>query len=204
VLCQLCKQKKLIPFFDLAYQGFGAGLDEDVAAIRLFLEQGLEMLIAVSNAKNFSLYAERVGSLFIVSDSKETREKITSRVKQMIRVNYSNPPMHGAKIIAHILGTSQLRKQWEAELTQMRERIVGVRQLLSESLKKKVTTIDFSQIDKGTGMFTFTGLNPSQVEQMREEYGIYMPNDGRINVCGLDHNLAFVVDAIAAIAKGKK
>jgi aspartate/tyrosine/aromatic aminotransferase len=203
-VCQLCKQKKLLPFFDLAYQGFGTGLDEDVAAIRLFLENGLEMLVAVSNAKNFSLYAERVGGLFIVSDSGATSEKITSRVKQMIRVNYSNPPMHGAKIIAHILGTTSLRKQWETELDQMRERIVGMRQLLSKSLQKKTTPIDFSQIDKGKGMFTFTGLNPSQVDRMREEYGIYMPRDGRINVCGLDHNLGLVVDAIATVAQGGK
>lgn len=194
-LCTVFKAKRLIPFFDFAYHGLGLGLEEDAKSIRRFLNSGMEMLVAVSNAKNFSLYGERIGTLFIVSDSKKIAENITSRVKQMIRVNYSNPPMHGAKIAAHILSTPALRTEWEVEISEMRARILSMRLLLAGGLGLK-----FSYIEKGMGMFSFTGLDPSQVEKLRVEYGIYMPSDGRINVCGLNRtNLGFVTDSISKV-----
>ncbi len=199
-LYQLFKTKQLIPFFDFAYQGFGNGLEEDAAAIRYFLGSGLEFLVAVSNAKNFSLYGERAGCLFIVSQSAKIAEKITSRVKQMIRTNYSNPPMHGAKIVAHILNTPPLAKEWEKELTQMRLRILAMRELLVLKLKSTSKNIDFSHLKEGRGMFGFTGLKAAQVEKIISEYGIYMPSDGRINVCGLNHdNIDAVVSAMVAV-----
>ena len=199
-LCDLFKAKKLIPFFDFAYQGFGRGLDEDAEAVRYFLKNGVEMLVAVSNAKNFSAYGERAGCLFIVSESPKIAQHIVSRVKQMIRTTYSNPPMHGAKVIAHILTTSSLRKKWEEEVSHMRERINRVRLNLYERLAAKGKGESFSQLARGRGMFAFTGLSKTQVERMIAEYGIYMTSDGRINVCGLNQsNIDYVVDAIVAM-----
>ncbi len=194
------KRKKLIPFFDSAYLGLGAGLEEDAWAIRYFLDQGMEMLIAVSNAKNLSLYGERVGSLFIVSSSWQIAEHITSRVKQMIRVNYSNPPMHGAKIAAHILSDPLLRKRWEKELAEMRDHINEMRMLFAQKLKERSQKVDFSHLAKGKGMFGFTDLSAEQVVRLTQEHAIYLPADGRINVCGLNHtNIDYVVDAIVEV-----
>jgi aspartate/tyrosine/aromatic aminotransferase len=200
ILRALFKEKKLIPFFDFAYQGLGRGLEEDAGVIRHFVNSGLEMLIAVSNAKNLSLYGERVGCLLIVSQAPKIAEHIRSRVKQMIRTNYSNPPMHGAKIAAHLLGTSSLRQKWEAELTEMRERINTMRLELNEQLAIKSKGVDFNHLKQGRGMFGFTGLTKPQVERLTAEYAIYMPSDGRINVCGLNqNNLDYVTDAIVAV-----
>jgi len=193
VLSELFRTNHLIPFFDFAYQGFGVGLEEDAEPIRLFAKEGLEMLVAVSNAKNFSLYAERVGSLFIAAESTQSAQRIVSRVKQMIRTNYSNPPMHGAHVASHILSTPPLRKQWEGELMQMRERINAMRALLVQRLGAAA----FGHLGDGRGMFGFLGLNKSQVERLTAEYGIYMPSDGRINVCGLNRqNIDPVAEAI--------
>ncbi len=203
-LCDLFKAKRLIPFFDFAYQGLGRGLEEDAEAIRHFFSKGMEMLVAVSNAKNLSLYGERVGCLFIVSESAKIAEHITSRVKQMIRTNYSNPPMHGAKIAAHIFSNPMLRRMWEAELDEMRQRILAMRLLLSQKLVAKSEIVDFSHVQRGNGMFGYTGLNKLQVERITAEYGIYMPSDGRINVCGLiNSNIDYVVDAVIAVTQGK-
>jgi aspartate aminotransferase len=199
-LAGLFKAKKFIPFFDFAYQGFGRGIEEDAEAIRHFVKNGLEILIAASNAKNLSIYGERVGCLFIVSQTAKIAEHIISRVKQMIRTNYSNPPIHGAKVVGHILGTSSLRRKWEAELKEMRERINAMRLELHDRLAAKSTAVDFGHLKRGRGMFGFTGLTKLQVERLTAEYAIYMPNDGRINVCGLNqNNLDYIVDAIVAV-----
>lgn len=200
ILCSLFKEKKLIAFFDFAYQGFGIGLDEDAGAVRLFMENGLEMLIAVSNAKNLSLYGERAGCLYIVSESAKVAEHITSRVKQMIRVNYSNPPIHGAKVAGYILSTLSLRKMWENELKEMRERINLMRIELNDRLFAKSKIVDFSHLKRGRGMFGFTGLTKAHVDRLIAEFAIYMPSDGRINVCGLNQeNLDYVVDSIVVV-----
>lgn len=202
MLSELFKSKKLIPFFDFAYQGFGQGLDEDAEAVRYFLQNGHEMLVAVSNAKNFSVYGERVGSLFIVSQTPKIAEHIRSRVKQFVRTNYSNPPMHGAKIIAHILSTPSLRQRWEEEILEMKDRIYQMRLALYDRLAAKGKGDAFSHLPLGRGMFVFTGLGKPQVERMISEFGIYMTNDGRINVCGLSpKNLDYVVDAIVKVTK---
>jgi aspartate/tyrosine/aromatic aminotransferase len=201
-LCAIFKAKKLIAFFDFAYQGLGCGIEEDAEAIRLFIKNGLEMLIAVSNAKNFAIYGERVGCLFIVTESAKIAEHISSRVKQMIRVNYSNPPMHGEKVVSYILNTPSLHQKWESEIKEMRERIHMMRLELTERLTAKSKGVDFSHLKRGKGMFCYTGLTKAQVDRMIEEYAIYMPSDGRINVCGLNqNNLDYVVNAIVAVAQ---
>jgi aspartate aminotransferase len=202
-LCAIFREKRLIPFFDFAYQGFGCGVEEDAEAIRLFFSSHQEMLVAVSNAKNLSLYGERVGCLFIASSSAKTAEHISSRVKQIVRTNYSNPPMHGAKVAAYIFNQPSLRGLWQEELDTMRKRILKMRKLFTRKLSDKATKVDFSHIDKGSGMFGFTGLNKLEVDKIRVEYGIYMPSDGRINVCGLNmDNIDSVVDAIIAVTEG--
>ncbi len=200
-LCALFKAKQLIAFFDFAYQGFACGIEEDAEAIRHFMKNGLEMLIAVSNAKNFAIYGERVGCLFIVTETARIAEHVSSRVKQMIRVNYSNPPLHGAKMVACVLSTSSLRQQWESEVKEMRERISTLRLALAERLAGKSRDVDYSYLRRGRGMFCYTGLTKAQVDRMMKEYAIYMPSDGRINVCGLNQkNLDDVVNAIATVS----
>lgn len=201
LLCDLFKEKKLLAFFDFAYQGFGRGLDEDAEALRYFLKSGNEMLIAVSNSKNFSVYGERVGCLFVIAASVKVAEHIHSRVKQIIRTTYSNPPLHGASIVAQILSSSSLRQKWERELNEMRERINKTRLRLHQGLAAKGKAEAFHQLTRGRGMFGYTGLSSAQVERMRTEYGIYMTSDGRINVCGLNEdNMSYVVDALTAVS----
>jgi aspartate/tyrosine/aromatic aminotransferase len=199
-LGDLFQRKKLVPFFDLAYQGLGRSLDDDAEAIRYFLCQGIEMLIAVSNAKNFALYGERAGCLFIVSQSQSIAEHILSRVKQVIRTTYSNPPMHGAKIVAQILSVPSLRKAWEQELQEMRERIIQTREGLFQSLAEQGKVHEFEHLTRGRGMFCFTGLKKEQVERMISDHGIYMTMDGRINVCGLNQsNMNDFVQALVSV-----
>ncbi len=199
-ICQLFKTKKLIAFFDLAYQGLGKSLEEDVSAIRLFLKEGLEILVAVSSAKNFSLYGERVGSLFIVSKTDAIANDIRSRLKQIIRTNYSNPPLHGEKIVTHILSTPALKTEWEKELTTIRERINRLRYNLYQELASRGKGELFAHLVKGNGMFGYTGLNPHQVQQLLNEFAIYMTTDGRINISGLNpNNFQYVVNAINTV-----
>ena len=202
-LILLLKERQLIPFFDFAYQGFGCGIQKDAEVIRYCAQIGQEMLVAVSNAKNLSLYGERVGCLFVVAESAKIAEHITSRIKQIIRTDYSNPPMHGAEVVACVLGTPSLRCQWEAELKEMRERINRMRLELSERLSQRCPTVDFIFLKNGKGMFGFSSLSRTGVERLIAEYGIYMSADGRINVCGLnEHNIDYVVDAIATVGYG--
>jgi aspartate/tyrosine/aromatic aminotransferase len=199
-LAEVMRRKKLIPFFDFAYQGLGKGVAEDANAVRYFAENGFEMFVAFSSAKNFSLYGERVGALFILTENSKTAEHITSRVKQMIRTNYSNPPKHGAAIVSHILCTPSLKEQWIDELNQMRTRIIHMRKELSQRLIKQSKTIDFRHLKSGFGMFCYLGLEGAQVERLVQEYGIHMPRDGRVNMCGLNqNNIDYVVDSILKV-----
>jgi aromatic-amino-acid transaminase len=184
----------------LAYQGLGRNLDEDAEAIRCFMTNGIEMLIAVSNAKNFGLYGERTGCLYIVSETPKIAQHITSFVKLIIRTMYSTPPMHGAKIAAHILSTPSLREKWLKELQEMKSRIDQARLDLFERLAAKGKAKAFEQLTRGRGMFGYTGLSSEQVERMIAEYGIYMVSDGRVNVCGLNEsNIDYVADAILSV-----
>ncbi len=199
-LAELCVKKQLLPFFDCAYQGLGKGLDHDAASIRIFAKKQIEMLVAVSQSKNFSLYGERVGALYIAAQSSQAATHVASRVKQLIRAYYSNPPMHGAKIVARILQDPSLKVLWEQELEGMRKRIQAMRECFVEALAHHACNRDLSYMKLGSGMFCFTGLTQLQVERARQEFGIYMTSDGRMNLCGLNSgNLEYVVRSLAVI-----
>eukprot|EP00252_Welwitschia_mirabilis_P018652 TRINITY_DN414_c0_g1_i2.p1 TRINITY_DN414_c0_g1~~TRINITY_DN414_c0_g1_i2.p1 ORF type:complete len:435 (-),score=61.04 TRINITY_DN414_c0_g1_i2:525-1829(-) len=176
---QLVRRKGILPFFDSAYQGFASGnLDEDAYSVRLFVADGGECLIAQSYAKNMGLYGERVGALSIVCNSSDAASKVESQLKLVIRPMYSNPPIHGASIVATILSDRNLYEQWTVELKGMADRIIRMRHQLYDALKARGTPGDWSHIIKQIGMFTFSGLNKEQVAFMTAQYHIYMTSDG--------------------------
>lgn len=193
----LIKKRKVIPFFDIAYQGFGVGLDEDALAVRLFYEEGHEMLVAYSFSKNFGLYGERVGVLGIISADSKYIPQIRGQVNSKIRANYSNPPIHGAHTILTILQSRELTDEWKLELEGMRRRIQKMRQLLYEALQTYHLKQDVSWLQKEQGLFSFFNLTSSGVLELRKEKGIYMPGNGRINNAGLnEENVSFVAEAL--------
>ncbi len=197
---QIAKAKKLVAFLDIAYQGFADGLTEDAIAVQLFAESGLPFLVASSFSKSFSLYGERVGALTIVTDSADETARVLSQVKRVIRSNYSNPPTHGGALVAAVLASPELRKQWEDELGQMRVRIREMRKLMVEKLKAKIPNKDFSFILAQRGMFSYTGLSASQVERLQSEFGVYAVSTGRICMAALNtQNIDYVVESIAAV-----
>ncbi|TVT79099.1 amino acid aminotransferase [Pseudomonas sp. H3(2019)] len=194
------KAKNHVPFLDMAYQGFGDGIDEDAAAVRLFAESGLNFFVSSSFSKSFSLYGERVGALSIVSESKEESARVLSQVKRVIRTNYSNPPTHGAAIVAAVLNSPELRAQWEQELAEMRLRIRGMRQQMVDLLAKNAPHQDFSFVGRQRGMFSYSGLTVEQVTRLRNEFGIYALDTGRICVATLNQsNIDVVTKAIAQV-----
>ncbi len=194
------KAKGHVPFLDMAYQGFGDGIDEDAAAVRLFAESGLTFFVSSSFSKSFSLYGERVGALSIISESKEESARVLSQVKRVIRTNYSNPPTHGASIVAAVLNSPQLRAQWEAELAEMRLRIRGMRTQMVDLLAEKAPGRDFSFVGRQRGMFSYSGLTTEQVHRLRNEFGIYALDTGRICVAALNQsNIKAVTDAIVQV-----
>jgi aromatic-amino-acid transaminase len=190
----------LVPFLDMAYQGFGDGIQEDAAAVRLFAESGLSFFVSSSFSKSFSLYGERVGALSIVTQSADESRRVLSQVKRVIRTNYSNPPTHGAMIVANVLGNPELRAQWEAELGEMRERIRGMREQMVAGLAAQAPGHDFSFVARQRGMFSYSGLTVEQVGRLRNEFGIYALDTGRICVAALNQgNIDEVIDAIVAV-----
>ena len=194
------KAKGLIPFLDMAYQGFGDGIDEDAAAVRLFAESGLSFFVSSSFSKSFSLYGERVGALSIITESQEESARVLSQVKRVIRTNYSNPPTHGATIAAAVLNSPELRAMWEEELAEMRLRIRGMRLQMVELLSKKAPGHDFSFVARQRGMFSYSGLTVEQVTRLRTEFGIYALDTGRICVASLNQrNIEAVTDAIVQV-----
>ncbi len=194
------KAQGLLPVFDFAYQGFGHGIDEDAMAVRHFLADGHQMLLANSYSKNFGLYGERAGGFYVVTPDRAAAERVKSQVMRIIRANYSNPPLHGARIIAAVLASDTLRQEWEVELAAMRERISGMRKALAEGLNAGGSSVDFSFMYRQNGMFSYSGLSKAAVDQLREEYAIYMPTNGRLNVAGLSpKNLDYVVEAILVV-----
>lgn len=194
------KAKGHVPFLDMAYQGFGDGIDEDAAAVRLFAESGLTFFVSSSFSKSFSLYGERVGALSIVSESKEESARVLSQVKRVIRTNYSNPPTHGASIVTAVLNSPELRTQWEEELAEMRLRIRGMRIQMVDLLAQKAPQRDFSFVGRQRGMFSYSGLTVEQVTRLRSEFGIYALDTGRICVAALNQsNIDVVTKAIVAV-----
>lgn len=201
-LSALIKKQKIIPFFDFAYQGFDKGVEEDAFPIRLFAQEGHEMLVASSCSKNFGLYGERVGLLSILCEHKGSIHTIGSQVKQLIRTSYSNPPRHGAQIVSTILTSPDLKKAWLDDLTNVRSRVKEMRHAFSLQLQIKDEVCDWRIIDKQKGLFTIFGLTHDQVARLNKEFAIYMPNNGRINIAGLNqHNIGYVVDAIYAVTR---
>lgn len=199
-IAQIAQKNNLVPFFDIAYQGFGDGLEEDAAIIRMFAEMDMTMFISSSFSKSFSLYGERVGALTLVLSSAEENARVLSQLKRVIRTNYSNPPTHGAQIVAEILNTPELYNLWEQELAEMRERIRTMRSALIQKLKEQGVQKDFSFIQQQRGMFSYSGLSSEQVDRLRDEHAIYAVNTGRICIAALNQgNIDYVARAIAAV-----
>lgn len=189
-----------LPLFDFAYQGFARGLEEDAEGLRIFAASHQELIVASSYSKNFGLYNERVGAFTLVASEAAIADTAFSQVKATIRANYSNPPAHGAAVVATILGNAALRAIWEQELTEMRQRIQRMRQLFVNTLAEKGAQDDFSFIISQNGMFSFSGLTKDQVIRLREEFGVYAVNSGRVNVAGMTpDNMAPLCEAIVAV-----
>ena len=196
----LCKSRGLVPFLDMAYQGFGQGIAEDGAAVAKFVAAGIDCFVATSFSKSFSLYGERVGALSVVCESADEAARVLSQLKIVIRTNYSNPPIHGAQIVATVLATPSLRAMWEDELAGMRMRIQAMRTALVERLAAAGVQQDMGFIARQQGMFSYSGLNVQQMQRLRSEFGIYGIDSGRICVAALNsHNLGAVVTAIAKV-----
>jgi aromatic-amino-acid transaminase len=193
-------ERGLVPFLDMAYQGFGTGISEDGAAVQRFVEAGLDFFVATSFSKSFSLYGERVGALSVVCASRDDAARVLSQLKIVIRANYSTPPTHGAKVVAAVLTTPELRTLWEDELAGMRLRIRNMRAALTESLRSEGVSGDLSYIQRQCGMFSYSGLSAPRMQQLRSEFGVYGLDSGRICVAALNEgNLAQVAGAIAKV-----
>ncbi|TAM86239.1 MAG: aspartate/tyrosine/aromatic aminotransferase [Candidimonas sp.] len=199
-VAQIVKARGLVPFLDIAYQGFGEGLEEDAAAVRLFASLDFTMLISSSFSKSLSLYGERVGALTIVASSKDAGTRVLSQIKHVIRTNYSTPPTHGGRLVTNVLNTPDLRTLWESELTGMRNRIRDMRRQLVEKLRAHGVKQDFSFVLAQRGMFSYSGLTRDQVERLRAEFGIYALASGRVCVAALNtHNIDYVAKSIAQV-----
>lgn len=199
-LAELSVAKGWLPLFDFAYQGFAKGLEEDAQGLRIFAAKHQELIVCSSYSKNFGLYNERVGACTIVAASSDVADIAFSQVKAVIRANYSNPPAHGASVVATILSNAALRAIWEQELTDMRQRIHRMRQLFVNTLQEKGAKQDFSFIINQNGMFSFSGLTKEQVLRLRNEFAVYAVNSGRVNVAGMTpDNMAPLCEAIVAV-----
>ncbi|NRO97686.1 aminotransferase class I/II-fold pyridoxal phosphate-dependent enzyme [Paraburkholderia sp. NMBU_R16] len=199
---EVVKARGLVPFLDIAYQGFGDGIQEDAFAVRLFADAELNAFVSSSFSKSFSLYGERVGALSVIATGKDEAARVLSQLKRVIRTNYSNPPTHGGSIVASVLATPALRATWETELGEMRDRIRAMRTGLVERLKAAGVARDFGFVNAQRGMFSYSGLNAAQVDRLRDEFGIYAVGTGRICVAALNmRNIDTVANAIAHVLK---
>ncbi|MFM7502494.1 MAG: amino acid aminotransferase [Betaproteobacteria bacterium] len=193
-------QQQLIPFLDMAYQGFAEGIAEDAIALNLLASSGQSFFVSSSFSKSFSLYGERIGALSVVTQDKDETARVVSQVKRVIRTNYSSPPTHGAAVVAAVLSTPGLRQIWEGELGQMRERIREMRRGFVDGLKALGVQRDFSFVIQQRGMFSYSGLSSAQVDRLREEFGIYAVSSGRICLAALNtRNLGSVCEAVAKV-----
>lgn len=199
-VAKLFKERNLIPFLDMAYQGFSKGILEDAAAIHIFAEQDIPVFIATSFSKSFSLYSERIGALTVITSDQEEQERITSQLKTMVRAIYSSPPSYGAELVHYVLADDELRAQWEVELGEMRERIKSMRSKFVELLNSKQDKVDFSFINDQAGMFSYSGLSADQVEKLKKDYAIYTVDTGRICIAALnDQNIELAADAVVNV-----
>ena len=197
---EVLKARDLIPFLDIAYQGFGAGMEEDAYAIRAIADAGLPALVSNSFSKIFSLYGERVGGLSIICEDNETALRVLGQLKATVRRNYSSPPNFGAQIVAAVLGDAELKANWLAEVEGMRTRILDMRQALVNVLKEEMPNGNFDYLLKQRGMFSYTGLSAAQVDRLRDEFGVYLIASGRMCAAGLNsRNVQRVAKAFAAV-----
>lgn len=201
-LLQMLKAKKLIPFFDNAYQGFGSSIEDDAYPLKYCLENEIEMLIATSCSKNFGLYGERVGALIFVLNRPELLKPVASQLKQEVRSIYSNPAIHGARIITEILNDPELTRMWREDLVDMRDRIAETRRNLAAGLIAVTADSSYLHLEQERGFFSLLGISQKQVMHLREAFGIYMPSNGRINIAGITpQNISWVIEAFASLSK---
>lgn len=201
-VADLFASSDLVPFIDFAYQGFGEGLESDAYGVRAFAQREIPCLIASSFSKSFSLYRERVGALTFLTTDKEEASRVLSQVKRVIRTNYSNPPSHGAQVVATVLSDPALRARWEEELAEMRNRIHTMRTLFVQTLRDKGVKEDFSFIERQQGMFSFAGLPVETVRCLRSDYSLYIVDSSRICVAAMNEkNIGYICDAIAEVLK---
>ncbi|HXX11386.1 MAG TPA: amino acid aminotransferase [Burkholderiales bacterium] len=194
--------RELVPFLDIAYQGFADGIDADAGVVRRFVEAGMPVFVSNSFSKSFSLYGERIGALTVVAQSSEEAARVLSQLKRMVRTNYSNPPTYGGKIVANVLASPELRTLWEQELQQMRNRIREMRLQLVEKVQARAHGFDFGFVTRQRGMFSYSGLSKQAVARLRDEFSIYAVDTGRICVAALNsHNIDYVANAIAQVAR---
>jgi len=199
-LIPVLRDRQLLPYLDIAYQGFGDGIDEDAHAIRALADAGVPFFVANSFSKSFSLYGERVGGLSVVCPDKDQASRVFGQLMSAVRRNYSSPPTHGSQIVARVLQTPALNKLWSDELGAMRERIQLMRRRLYDGIVQRVPGRDFSYFITQRGMFSYTGLSPEQVDVLREQHGVYVLRSGRMCVAGLNsHNVDRVAEAFAAV-----
>jgi aromatic-amino-acid transaminase len=201
-LIPVIRERGLIPYVDIAYQGFGDGIAEDAFAIRALADAGVSFFCASSFSKSFSLYGERCGGLSVVCPDKAQAELVLGQLKATIRKNYSSPPTHGGQVVARVLQTPELFRQWADELDGMRTRIRAMRQRLHDGLVARLPGRDFGYFLSQRGMFSYTGLSPEQCDRLREEHGVYLVRSGRMCVAGLNqNNVDAVAEAMAAVLK---
>jgi aromatic-amino-acid transaminase len=199
-IIDVLKRRDLLPFVDMAYQGFGSGLDDDAFAVRELARRGVPAFIANSFSKNFSLYGERCGGLHVICDDAAEADRVLGQLTSAVRANYSNPPTHGAKIVTKVLTTPELAQSWREELGAMCERIARMRRAIHDGLKDHVRGEMLTRYLKQRGMFTYTGLVAEQADRLKEEFGVYILRSGRMCVAGLnDSNVQTVADAIGKV-----
>lgn len=192
--------RQLIPFLDMAYQGFSEDIAKDGKVVQRFVETGMPLIISNSFSKSFSLYGERIGALSIVANSTQEKQSLLSQIKRLVRTNYSNPPRHGAQIVSNVLNSAELKQDWENELGEMRTRIQAMRKALADGLNARVPDQNFDYITQQNGMFSYSGLTKEQVKRLREEFSVYAIETGRICVAALNsQNIAHVIESIAKV-----
>ncbi len=197
---EIAKGVGFTPLIDMAYQGFGTGLDEDAFGLRLMADNVKEMIVCSSCSKNFGLYRERIGACTLIAENSSSADLVASVLAYVIRGIYSMPPAHGAALVETILSSDELRNEWHSELAEMRNRINGNRQLLVDKLKENGVTRDFSFIARQSGMFSFLGITPEQVQQLQDEYSIYMVGSSRMSIAGIaNRNVDYLAQSIAKV-----
>lgn len=202
LIADLALERGFIPFIDTAYQGLGDGLDEDAYGLRMMADRLPELLVASSCSKNFGLYRERTGSITFIAENAKQADIVASQAMSVARQIYSMPPAHGALIVSLILGDAALRANWETELTEVRSRIQSMRTLLTDSIQNNAAGVDFSHVQQQKGMFSFLGLNTDQLDQLRNEFGIYIVSSSRVNLAGINSsNIGYLSSSILSVLK---